>query len=68
MNYIIKIENKKVHKSNSLSEAFQVISAIYNDDSMLRRFGMSKYPYAADFLNKDEIYLIGGTIGNWKKS
>ena len=63
-----KIENKKVHKSTDLSEALQVISAIHNDDSTIKRFGLSKYPYAADFLNIDEIYLIGGTIGNWHKS
>ena len=62
-----KVENKKVFATDELSEALEVITAIRNDDSSMKRFGLSKYPYIADFLNKEEIYLIGGNIGKWNK-
>ncbi|MCH2298245.1 MAG: hypothetical protein MK441_10110 [SAR324 cluster bacterium] len=54
--------------TNELNEALEVISAIRNHDSSMKRFGLSKYPYIADFLNKEEIYLIGGSIGSWNQS
>ena len=68
MKYIVKVENKKVFSTNELNEALEVISAIRNQDSSMKRFGLSKYPYIADFLNKEEIYLIGGSIGSWNRS
>ena len=68
MKYIVKVENKKVFSTNELNEALAVISAIRNHDSSMKSFGLSKYPYIADFLNKEEIYLIGGSIGSWNRS
>ena len=68
MKYTVKVENKKVFSTNELNEALEVISAIRNHDSSMKRFGLSKYPYIADFLNKEEIYLIGGSIGSWNRS
>ena len=69
MKYIVKVENKKVFSTNELNEALEVITAIRNHDSSMKRFGLSKkYPYIADFLNKEEIYLIGGSIGSWNQS
>ena len=68
MKYIVKVENKKVFSTNELNEALEVISAIRNHDSSMKRFGLSKYPYIADFLNKEEIYLIGGSIGSWNRT
>ena len=68
MKYTVKVENKKVFSTNELNEALEVISAIRNHDSSMKRFGLSKYPYIADFLNKEEIYLIGGSIGSWNQS
>ena len=68
MKYTIKVENKKVFATNELNEALEVITAIRNDDSSMKRFSLSKYPYIADFLNKEEIYLIGGNIGTWNSS
>ena len=69
MKYIDKVENKKVFSTNELNEALEVITAIRNHDSSMKRFGLSKkYPYIADFLYKEEIYLIGGSIGSWNRS
>ena len=68
MKYTVKVENKKVFSTNELNEALEVITAIGYHDSSMKRFGLSKYPYIADFLNKDEIYLIGGSIGSWNRS
>ena len=51
MKYIVKVENKKVFSTNELNEALEVITAIRNHDSSMKRFGLSKYPYIADFLN-----------------
>ena len=68
MKFTVKVENKKVFATDELNEALEVITAIRNDDSSMKRFCLSKYPYIADFLNKEEIYLIGGNIGTWNSS
>ena len=68
MKITVKVENKKVFATDELNEALEVIAAIRNDDSSMKRFGLSKNPYISDFLNKDEIYLIGGNIGTWNSS
>ena len=68
MKFTVKVENKKVFATDELSEALENITAIRNDDRSMKRLGLSKYPYIADFLNKEEIYLIGGNIGTWNSS
>ena len=49
MKFTVKLENKKVFATDELNEALEVIKAVRNDDSSMKRFGLSKYPYIADF-------------------
>ena len=58
MKSAVKVENKKIFSIDELNEAFEVITTMRNDDSSMKKFSLSKYPYIADFLNREEIYLI----------